>query len=82
MTQISDRQQLEDKVKDLREQLREHNFRYYIKDDPTVSDGAYDTLFHTLRKLEEEYPQLITSDSPTQRVGAQPIEGFTQVPQL
>jgi len=71
--------QLEKKVQSLREQLQEHNYRYYVKDDPTVSDTAYDKLFHALRKIEEEHPDLLSSDSPTQRVGAKPLEGFTQV---
>jgi len=58
----------------LREQLAQHNYRYYILDDPTVSDDEYDTLMRRLIALETEYPDLITPDSPTQRVGA-PLEG-------
>ena len=79
MIQIDKKLQREEKVEVLRERIQELNFHYYVKDDPTVSDAAYDKLFNELRKIEEEYPQLITADSPTQRVGAQPIEGFTQV---
>ena len=63
----------------LREQIREHDYRYYALDDPTISDAEYDVLFHELRELEKEHPHLITSDSPTQRVGAKVDQGFSEV---
>ena len=63
----------------LREELNYHNHRYYVLDDPVVSDGDYDALMRELRRLEEAYPELVSPDSPTQRVGARPSEGFTQV---
>lgn len=63
----------------LHEKLNEHNYRYYILDDPSISDAEYDQLFQQLKKLEEQYPALITSDSPTQRVGAQPLKEFAEV---
>ena len=63
----------------LREELNYHNHRYYVLDDSVVSDAEYDALMHELRQLEEEYPKLASPDSPTQRVGARPAEGFSQV---
>ena len=63
----------------LREKLNYHNHRYYVLDDPVVSDGDYDVLMRELRGLEEAHPELASPDSPTQRVGARPSEGFTQV---
>ena len=66
------------RVGELREELHFHNHRYYVLDDPEVSDAAYDTLMRELRSLEEDNPELVTPDSPTQRVGASPAEGFSQ----
>ncbi len=70
----------------LREQIRYHNHRYYSLDDPEISDAEYDRLFRRLQELEETHPELITSDSPTLRVGAFPRETFApvrhQVPML
>lgn len=63
----------------LRETLEQHNYRYYVLDDPLISDAEYDRLFRELVRLEEHYPQLITPDSPTQRVGGQIVGGFSQV---
>jgi len=63
-------------IKDLREQIREHNYRYYVLDDPVVSDAEYDRLMRHLERLESEHPELVTPDSPTRRVGAAPAEGF------
>ncbi|MDY6920154.1 MAG: NAD-dependent DNA ligase LigA [Pseudomonadota bacterium] len=63
----------------LREQLREHNYRYYVLDDPAVPDSEYDRLFRQLQQLEADHPELITADSPTQRVGAPPLDAFTEV---
>lgn len=70
---------LKDKIKALRAQLREHNYRYYVLDDPLISDGEYDQLFHQLQVLEETNPDLVTPDSPTQRVGAEPLKAFGTV---
>jgi DNA ligase (NAD+) len=69
-----------ERVEELRRGLNYHNHRYYVLDDPVVSDAEYDQLLQELRALEAEYPELLTPDSPTQRVGAAPAEGFTQVP--
>ena len=66
-------------VAELREQLNHHNYRYYVLDSPEISDAQYDELMRELRAIEAEHPELVTPDSPTQRVGAAPAEGFTQV---
>ena len=66
-------------VAELREQLNHHNYRYYVLDSPEVSDAQYDALIRELRALEAEHPELVMPDSPTQRVGAAPAEGFEQV---
>jgi DNA ligase (NAD+) len=68
------------RVKELREQLHYHNYRYYVLDDPVASDAEYDRLLLALEKLEEQYPELVTPDSPTQRVGAPPLDKFATVP--
>jgi DNA ligase (NAD+) len=67
------------RVAELREQVDYHNYRYYRLNDPKISDTAYDALFQELKELEEEHPQLITPNSPTQRVGAEPLEAFRPV---
>ena len=64
---------------ELRKQLHFHNHRYYVLDNPAISDAEYDSLMRELRRLEEQYPKLVTPNSPTQRVGASPAEGSTQV---
>jgi DNA ligase (NAD+) len=69
-------QKVRDRIRELREQINYHNYRYHILDDPEISDAQYDRLFDELIGLEKEYPELITSDSPTQRVGATPLEEF------
>ncbi len=63
----------------LRRELAEHNRRYYVLDDPVIDDDAYDALLDELRAIEAEHPELCTPDSPTQRVGAPPLERFQQV---
>lgn len=70
------------RVKRLRREIGRHDHRYYVLDDPIVSDAKYDALFRELQALEDEHPELITPDSPTQRVGGEPAEGFTQVKHL
>ena len=70
---------VEQEILALREQLNHHNYRYYVLDDPEVPDAEYDRLFQQLKSLESEHPSLVTSDSPTQRVGAAPLDAFTQV---
>jgi len=73
-------QEVIERVKKLREEIEYHNYRYYVLDSPVISDAEYDALMRELRKLEEMYPELITPDSPTQRVGFKPAEGFKEVP--
>jgi DNA ligase (NAD+) len=63
----------------LREKLRHHEYRYYVLDDPEISDAAYDKLMQKLQALETAYPELVTPESPTVRVGGTPREGFQTV---
>ncbi|EKD92158.1 MAG: DNA ligase, NAD-dependent, partial [uncultured bacterium] len=67
------------KIISLREKIRDHNYRYYVLDDPIISDAEYDILFRALQTLESKNPALITQDSPTQRVGAAPLDAFQSV---
>ncbi len=69
-----------DRIQKLREEINYHNYRYYVLDSPVISDEDYDALVHELKELEEKYPETITPDSPTQRVGAPPSEKFRTVP--
>ncbi|MFO7769322.1 MAG: NAD-dependent DNA ligase LigA [bacterium] len=64
------------RAEELREEIRRHNFRYYVLDDPEVSDAGYDSLLRELQAIEEAFPDLVTPDSPTQRVGAGPADEF------
>ncbi|MGD9076323.1 MAG: NAD-dependent DNA ligase LigA, partial [Desulfobacteraceae bacterium] len=66
-------------LNDLREKIRYHNHRYYVLDDPEISDAEYDRIFQRLLELERHYPELVPADSPSQRVGAEPLDAFTQV---
>ena len=68
------------RIEELRELIRYHNYRYYVLDSPEISDAEYDRLFRELQELEEKFPEFVTPDSPTQRVGAQPAEEFGTVP--
>jgi DNA ligase (NAD+) len=67
------------RIKELREKINYHNYRYYVLDSPEISDAEYDALLRELEELEKNFPELITPDSPTQRVGAPPAEGFKPV---
>jgi DNA ligase (NAD+) len=66
-------------IQQLREKIRYHEYRYYVLDDPEISDAAFDRLVNRLKQLEAERPELVTLDSPTQRVGGSPREGFQTV---
>jgi DNA ligase (NAD+) len=68
-----------EKIEALREKIRHHEYRYYVLDDPEISDFEFDKLLEQLKKLESEHPELITPDSPTQRVGGKPREGVVKV---
>lgn len=70
---------IESQIIELREKINEHNYRYYVLNDPSISDAIYDQLFQTLKQLETDYPDWITVDSPTQRVGAKPQREFSEV---
>ena len=63
----------------LKKEIQEHNRRYYVEDSPSVSDYEYDMLMRRLKEIEKEHPELITSDSPTQRVGGQALSAFESV---
>jgi DNA ligase (NAD+) len=65
-----------DRIEKLRDQIREHEYRYYVLADPTISDYDFDQLMRELQKLEQENPELVTPDSPTQRVGGEPAKEF------
>ena len=67
-----------DRITELRDRIDYHNHRYFVLDDPEISDAQYDDLMRELRSIEADHPELVTPDSPTQRVGAEPLEGFTQ----
>ena len=67
------------KILDLRKKLNDHNYNYYVLNDPIISDSEYDVLLRTLQDIEEQYPELVTEDSPTQRVGASPIDAFESI---
>ncbi len=68
-----------ERARQLRDEINYHNYRYYVLDDPVIPDAEYDRLLRELQDLEAKYPQLITPDSPTQRVGAEPLSGFAEV---
>lgn len=71
--------QIFERIKQLKSDLEEHNYRYYVLNEPSIPDAAYDRLFQELKSLEQAHPELITADSPTQRVGAAPAQGFLEV---
>ncbi|MDQ3820092.1 MAG: NAD-dependent DNA ligase LigA [Acidobacteriota bacterium] len=71
-------QTLEREIESLREEVRRHEELYHVYDNPEISDAEYDALFARLKQLEEEHPELVTPDSPTQRVGGRPAEGFAE----
>ena len=70
---------IQTQIDNLRKTLRQYEYEYHVLDNPTVPDSEYDRLFHQLKALELEHPEFLTSDSPTQRVGAKPLSGFSQI---
>ena len=68
-----------ERIKELRDTLNAHGYRYYVLDEPTISDFEYDRMLRRLEDLEAEHPEEITPDSPTQRVGGQTLSEFQQV---
>ncbi len=67
------------RVEELRAELRRHEHLYYVKDAPEITDAEYDALMNELKRIEAAHPELLTPDSPTQRVGGKPAEGFQKV---
>src|ERR1043165_4838242 len=72
-------QDIEKQAESLREELRRHEHLYYVMDAPEISDAEYDVLLRKLKALEDAHPEISASDSPTQRVGGKPREGFIKV---
>ena len=73
---MKDLDQVKERIEKLRVEINRHNYLYYVLDSPEISDAEYDELMRQLKQLEEQYPQFLTPDSPTQRVGAAPVEAF------
>ena len=69
-------------IKKLREEINYHNHKYYVENSPIISDFEYDILLKKLEKIESEYPDLITPDSPTQRIGDEPLDHFETISHL
>jgi DNA ligase (NAD+) len=80
MTSPAAARDISSRIDDLREQLRHHEYRYYVLDDPEISDAAFDALMRELKAIEAEHPDLVTPDSPTQRVGGKAEGPFAKVP--
>ena len=80
MAQTNASPEILDRIQKLRDQIHYHNYRYHVLDDPVISDAEFDRLMQELQKFEDEFPELVTPDSPTQRVGAKPLEKFETVP--
>ena len=74
----SEPEELEAHVAQIRHQIEEANYHYFVKDNPTLTDAEYDQLMIELRRIEQEHPELQTPDSPTQRVGAGPVQDVEQ----
>ncbi len=72
-------EKIKTEIEELRKRINQHSYAYYVMDNPTVSDYEYDLLFRRLLELEEKYPQLITAQSPTQRIGAIPSNSFEKI---
>jgi DNA ligase (NAD+) len=70
---------IQQQLQQLKDQLAYHNHQYYVLDNPSIPDADYDQLFQQLKQIEQQYPELITADSPTQRVGAAPLSKFGQI---
>jgi DNA ligase (NAD+) len=73
---LAGQDEIKSKIEKLRAEINHHNYLYYVQDNPEISDAEYDRLMQELKRLEEAYPQFLTPDSPTQRVGAAPLEAF------
>src|SRR6056297_2121565 len=82
MEQSKSKKEIENEINKLREVIRKHNYQYYVLDEPVISDYEYDKLLKRLITLEQKYPGFLSPDSPTQRVGAQPLEEFKTAKRL
>ncbi|MCQ9328984.1 NAD-dependent DNA ligase LigA [Pelistega suis] len=71
--------EVKSRLEALRDEIRRHDYAYYVKDEPTISDNEYDGLMRELQALEEQHPEFITPDSPTQRVGGEPLSAFASI---
>ncbi len=80
--QMGEDRDAEQRIEELRQKVRRHNYLYYVKNEPEISDREFDALMEELRRLEAENPDLVTPDSPTQRVGGEPLEEFTTAEHL
>ena len=74
-----DRAQAQVRIEQLRAEIERHDYQYYVLDAPTVPDAEYDRLMRELQELEQQHPELVTPESPTQRVGGEPLAGFAEV---
>lgn len=74
-----DREKIRQQIEDLRDKIRYHDYRYYVLDQPEITDSEYDQLVRQLIELEEQYPEFYSPDSPTQRVGGVPVQAFGTV---
>src|SRR5215475_9502414 len=75
----ANRKHIDNDIEPLRDKIRHHEYRYYVLDNPEISDAEYDAMMRELKSLEAQHPELVTPDSPTQRVGGKPREGFVKV---
>ena len=75
----SELESVQQQLKGLREQIELYNYQYYVLNDPSIPDAEFDRLFRQLQDIEQRCPQLVTAESPTQRVGAAPLKAFSQV---
>ena len=73
---MTDLDRIKERIEQIKAKINYHNYRYYVLDSPEISDAEYDELMRELKQLEEQYPRFLTPDSPTQRVGAAPVEAF------
>jgi DNA ligase (NAD+) len=74
-----ERKDAQRRIEELRRKIRHHDHLYYVEDSPEISDEAYDRLFRKLKRLEERFPGLLSPDSPTQRVGGEPLDSFSTI---
>jgi len=79
VSETMNKKEAKKEIKRLGEEINYHNYKYYVENNPFISDYEFDQLLKKLEKLESEYPDLIAHDSPTQRVGGEPVDSFTSV---